>query len=605
MNKKLYMLVAALALASMVLAACGPAAATEAPTAPSAATQPAAATVAAGPTACAPVGKAAIPFPDGGKSITLGFSQESDNVVTYFTAMTYSVYIGQMTMIGLGKWDDQNNLVPDLATEVPTAANGGVSADGLTITWHLKPCLFWSDGEPLTSADVKFTWQAIMDKGTACVACGGYDKIDSIDTPDATTVVIHFKELYAAWYTLFVTWGNGGGPILPQHVLQGHTALEKDPFIHWPKVSSGPFVIADWVAGDHMELLPNPNFYNGRAKLDRIYIKFLPDPETTLAGLKNGDIDMSPDFTESDIPTLTALEPAIHMEAKPGNFFEHYFFNLGITNSTVTDASGKVIGNSDTPGFCPFQDVNVRKAIALGIDRFSIVKNLLFDKTVVPGDVWVNSIWDAQLKPYPYDPATANQLLDAAGYMPGADGIRHGMCNGKDTRLSINFITTTKQLRKDIALAAQSDLKKIGVEFKPTHIPADTYFGSYTDNGPLATGKYDMGDYATGFYPDPYPSTQDFLCEAVPTKDSPGGQNFYHICDAKLEQMFADSLKSADPTVRKPVFTQIQQYLYDNYIFIPIYTWATIAAFSDRTVMGPWGAYGTWFWDMEKWDVKQ
>jgi peptide/nickel transport system substrate-binding protein len=585
-----YLLMAALMVASVVLAACGPAA-TEAPAAPGA------------PAATAPAAATAAPAKP--KVITLGFSQESDNVVSFFTAMTYSIYIGQMTMVGLGEWDDKNNFVPELASEVPTADNGGVSPDGLTITWHLKPNLKWSDGEPLTSADVKFTWQAVMDPGTACTACGGYDKIASIDTPDDTTAVIHFSELYPPWQTLFSTWGNGGGPILPQHILEGHTALESDPFIHWPTVSSGPFVIKDWVAGDHMELVPNPNYYGNKPKLDQIFIKFLPDPETVLAGLKNGDIDMSPDYTESDIPTITALEPAIHLDVKPGNFFEHYFFNMGITDSAVKDASGTVIGNSDTAGFCPFKDVNVRKAITLGFDRFSIVKNLLFDKTVVPGDLWVNSPWDAQLEPYPYDPDQAKQLLDGAGYTVGADGIRHGMCNGVDTKLSFSIEHTQKQIRDDMALALQSDMQKIGIEVKPITNVAGTYFSSYTDNGPLATGKYDMGDYATGFYPDPYPSTQDFLCEAVPTKDSPDGQNFYHVCDPKLEQLFADTLKSADPAVRRPIFVEIQKYLYDQYYFIPIYTWSNMAAYTDRTIMGPWGAYSTWFWDMEDWDVKQ
>ena len=597
MKRNLFALLSLLVLASMILAACGgPATATEGPGATEAPGVPTEAPVTTGP-------GGSIPFPEGGKSITLGFSQESDNVVTYFTAMTYSVYIGQMTMVGLGEWNEENTFVPELATEVPTGENGGVSADGLTITWHLKPDLKWSDGEPLTSADVKFTWEIILDPSTACVACGGYDKIGSIDTPDDTTVVLNFTELYPPWYTLFTTWGNGGGPILPKHILEGHTALEGDPFIHWPTISSGPFVIVDWVAGDHMELLPNPNFYGGRPKLDRIFIKFLPDPETTLAGMKNGDIDMSPDFTESDIPTFEALEPALHLDAKPGNFFDHYFFNMGITNSTVTDADGNVIGNSDKEGFCPFKDVRVRKAIALGIDRFAIVKNLLFDKTTVPGDLWINSSWDAKLEPYPYDPDEAMSLLDEAGYTVGDDGIRHGMCNGVDTKLSIDFKTTTKQIRKDMALAAKSDLAKIGVEFKPTHVP-DGYFASYSDNGPLATGDYDMGDYATGFYPDPYPSTEDFLCKAVPTAASPGGQNFYHICDPKLNQLFADSLKSADPAVRKPIFDEIQKYQSENYFFIPIYAWANMAAYADRVLLGPWGAYSTWFWDMEVWDVK-
>jgi peptide/nickel transport system substrate-binding protein len=444
----------------------------------------------------------------------------------------------------------------------------------------------------------------VMDPGTACTACGGYDKIDSIDTPDDTTVVIHFKELYPPWYTLFVTWGNGGGSILPEHILKGHTALESDPFIHWPTVSSGPYVISDWVAGDHMTLLPNPNYYKGRPKLDQVQIKFLPDPETVLAGLKNGDIDMSPDYTESDIPTFAPLAPAIHLDVEPGNFFEHYFFNMGITDSTVKDASGNVIGNSDVAGFCPFKDLNVRKAITLGFDRGSIVKNLLFDKTVVPGDLWINSSWDAKLDPYPFDPEQAKQLLDTAGYTAGADGIRHGMCDGQDTKLSFGIEHTQKQIRDDMALAFQSDMQKIGIEVKPITNVAGTYFSSYTDSGPLATGKYDMGDYATGFYPDPYPATSDFLCEAVPTKDSPDGQNFYHICDPKLEQLFADTLKSADPAVRLPVFLEIQKYLADNYYFIPIYTWSNMAAFTDRTVLSPWGAYSTWFWDMEDWDVK-
>jgi peptide/nickel transport system substrate-binding protein len=612
-KRSLFFVLSVLVVGSMALAACAPAATpttapttapTQAPTSPPATQAPTTPATAA-PTACAATGTAPIPFPDGGKSITLGFSQEADNAITYMSAMTYSAYLGQMTEIGLGKWDDQNNFVPDLAQDVPTAENGGVSADGLTITWKLKPCLFWSDGTPLTSADVAFTWQALTDPGTACTACGGFDKIASIDTPDDQTVVIKFKELYPPWQTLFSTWGNGGYPILPKHLLDGHKALESDPYLHWPTIASGAWVIADWVPGDHIQLLPNPNYHGGRPKLDQILVKFTPDPETTKAGMKNGDIDMTPDFTESDIPSLQAMEPGVHITVKPGNFFDHYFFNMGITDSTVKDASGNVIGNSDVAGFCPFKDVNVRKAFALGINRQAIVDNLLYGKTTVPGDLWINSFWDAKLDPYPYDPTTAAQLLDTAGYKLDPGGkVRHGMCDGKDTKLSIDFQTTTKQIRQDMAVAAQSDLAKIGIEFKPTFDTSTVFFGNYTEGGPLATGKYDMGDYATGFFPDPYPATQDFLCEAVPNSAAPGGQNFYHICDQKLEDLFAQTLKSADPAVRKPIFDQIQQYQYDNYFFIPIYAWANISAYTDRLVEGPWGAYSTWFWNTETWDVK-
>jgi peptide/nickel transport system substrate-binding protein len=146
------------------------------------------------------------------KPLTIAYSQEPDNVVGEYSNMSYSAWLDQIVMAGLGKWDAKNNFVPDLAQDVPTGANGGVSADGLTITWKLKPNLKWSDGQPLTSKDVLFTWQSQMDKGNAPISRAGYDKIGSIDTPDDTTVVIHFTSLYPAWPTLFTVGPNTTAP---------------------------------------------------------------------------------------------------------------------------------------------------------------------------------------------------------------------------------------------------------------------------------------------------------------------------------------------------------------------------------------------------------
>lgn len=294
MKRNLYILLSLLALGSMVLAACGAPAATEAP----GATQ-APATEAPNPGVCAPNEKCAV----------AAWSQEPDNIVPYYTQMSYAIWIAQMTMIGLGEWDDKGNFVPELAADVPTADNGGVSADGLTITWKLKPDLKWSDGEPLTSADVKFTWQSVVDPANAPLARTGYDKIASIDTPDDTTVVIHFSELYPPWQTIFSQGPNNNGSLLPKHILDGQTGLEKNPFTHQPTVFSGPFMITEWIPGDHMTLEPNPNFYKGQPKLDKLLIKFVPDPETALAALQTGDVDLYPDFSESDIETVGALEP--------------------------------------------------------------------------------------------------------------------------------------------------------------------------------------------------------------------------------------------------------------------------------------------------------
>jgi len=586
-------------VASMLLAGCAPAAtaapATQPPAPATQAPAPATAAPATAAPACAAKGTEAIPFPSGGKTVTVAFSQEPDLADAIFSSMSYAEWVAQGVLVGLGTWDAKNNLVPELATEIPTAENGGVSADGLTITWHLKPCLFWSDGQPLTSEDVKFTWQVETDPGNAVYSRAGYDQITSIDTPDATTAVLHFSAVYPPWQTLFTSGPNNQGNLQPEHILKGKSGLEKDPFVHQPTIASGPWVITDWVAGDHMTMLPNPNYWKGHPKLDQLQIKFVPDPETALAALKTGDVDFVPDFAESDLATLPALEPAIHTRVDAGPEFEHYFFNLGV--------KGTDVGQSDYDGPCPFKDVNVRKAIILGIDRDTIVKTLLYGKTTVPASLWPNSSWtNTSLTPYPYDPEQAKTLLDTAGYKPGADGVRHGMCNGVDTKLSFSFETTNKQIRIDMATSVQGMLKQIGVEFKPVFTPSGTFFGNYASGANMATGKFDMAGYTTGYYPDPY--TDGFLCSTVISKQNQGGDNNYHVCDPAMDKLTAAVNSSADPAVRKTAVDALQKYQYDNALIIPMYARANVMAYLDRLVLPPTSVIGGMMGDTFDWDVK-
>jgi peptide/nickel transport system substrate-binding protein len=582
------LLVSLIVMTSLLLSACGPKVvpATEAPA-----------------TEAPALGY--IPFPEGGKSVTGAWSQEPDNIVPYYTQMSYAIWITQLTLAGLGEWNEQGVFVAELAAEVPTSENGGVSPDGLTITWKLRPGMLWSDGQPLTSADVKYTWESIMDPANAVMSRVGYDKIGSIDTPDETTAVLNFTELFPPWQTLFTQGPNNSGAILPKHLLEGQTGLESNPFIHWPTISSGPWVITEWVAGDHMTLLPNPNFYSGRALLDQIQIKFVPTPETALAALQTGDIDWYPDFSESDIATVGALEPVIHLKVVPGADFEHYFFNLG-TTAGVTLADGTVVGQSDQNGFCPFKDIRVRKAITLGIDRQAFVNSLLEGQTTVPATQWPNSGWtNTNLVPDAYDPEGAKALLDEAGYTVGADGIRVGMCDGVETKLSFNFETTDKQIRVDIALAAQSDLAKIGVEFKPIHTPGGTFFATYADGGNMAVGRFDMAGYTTGFYPDPMSGVIDsFGCATIPNAANPNGTNMYHTCDPELDVLMNAVNASADPAVRKAALDVVQQYIFDHYYVVMAYARANVYGYVDRFVPAAFGFYSNMDWNSELWTVK-
>jgi len=608
-KRNFFALLTLLVLASMVLSACGGAAtqapaATEAPATAAPATEaPATVAPTEAPTQCT----AAVPGWDpttadtGTKGITIAFEQEPDQAVGMYSNMSFSAWIYQIYGVGPGKWDDQNNLIPYAATEMPSSENGGVSADGLTVTYHIKPCIFWSDGEPITSKDFAYTFQSAMDPANAPTSRSGWDKIASVDTPDDQTLVVKFSALYPSWPGLWnLGPNNSSGGVLPAHIFEGKTGLEKDPQIHQPTWAGGPFAIKEWVAGDHMTLVRNPNYFGTPAKLDYINIKFVPDPETGLAALQTGDVDFMVNLAESDIEAVKALEPkGIHLRVDATPDFEHLFFNLG----TTTGVDGK--GISDVAGFCPFQDANVRKAIALGMDRLSFIKNYLKeDEKAFIASLWPNSYWNnTSLTPYPYDPDQANKLLDDAGYKAGADGIRAGTCDGKPVKFSLGLETTTAQRRVDDVLSIQADLKKIGIDIKPNHLPAGTYFGSYTEGADLPTGKYDMGIFTTGYYPDP-DSSSNWRCADVTSKDNPSGGNSYHICDPKLDAMFEEALASSDPATRKKTYDEIQQYMYDNVLMIPLYARANVYAYGDRFVFPPSSGYANAFWDTEAYDVK-
>ena len=615
MKRNLYVLFSLLVLATVILSACGgsPATATQPPATEAPATQAATeapATQAAteapteAPTQCAPASPGWDPTTAdvGPKTMTVAFEQEPDVAVGNFSNMSFSEWIYQIYGVGTGKWDDQNNLVPYAAAEIPSTENGGVSADGLTVTWKLKPCIFWSDGEPITSKDIAFTWKAYLDTGNNPISRSDWKHVTAVDTPDDQTAVLHFDSIYPAWPVMLdIGPNNGSGAILPAHIFEGKTGLEKDPQVHTPTWAGGPFAIKEWVAGDHMTLVANPNYFGDKPKLDAIQIKFVADPEAGLAALQAGDVDMMVNLAESDIEAVKGMESnGVQLRVDPAAEFEHLFFNLG----TTTGTDGK--GVSDVDGFCPFQDVNVRKAIGLGMDRLSFIKNYLKeDEKAFIATLWPNSSWNnTSITPLPYDADQANQLLDTAGYPKGADGIRAGTCNGKPVKFSLGIETTNAQRRIDDVLSIQADLKKIGIDIKPNHLPAGTFFGSYTEGADMPLGKFDMAIFTTGYYPDP-DATGSWDCADVPSKANPSGANDYHLCDPKLDEMWKQGLASADPATRKKVYDQIQQYMYDNVLMVPLYARANVYAFRDRLVFPPSSGYSNAFWDAEMFDVKQ
>jgi len=574
-------------IAMMLIAACStPVPPTLAPTTP--------ATLA--PTLSSPSATLAPPAtPTESKTIKVirgGISQEPDSLTPQFAKLPNSNRIAQLILVGLAEWNDKGELVPELAETIPSLENGGISKDGLTIIWKLKKDLVWSDGTTLTSRDVKFTWQAMMDDRNAPISRAGYDLIESIETPDNSTAVIKFKSVYPDWMNLFAVGPNSSGAILSELAFKGKTALEKDPSIRSPRLASGPFRIDDWSPGGVLTLSANTNFYKGKPKLDKIEIRFFADSASALKALQAGEIDWYADFFESDIPEVAKADK-VKIQVTPSTAYEHYFFNLGTTKGVNNK------GKSDEDGFCPFQDLKVRRAILLGINRQAIVDKYFGGKTIIPASLWGNSMWtNTSLKVESYNPESAKKLLDEAGYKPVSEGVvRLGRCGGKEVKLSFKLEVSTKLMRQEIARLIQKDLLQIGIDVLPSFSNAQALYGSYSEAANLMMGKFDMAGLS---YPEYL--TPDWRCDSVPSRDNRTGINFYHYCDPALDKLFADA-STPDIPARKKALMAIQKYLYDNALVIPLYARANVYGFGDRFIPAPFGAEEM-FWNAEAWDVK-
>src|SRR5438552_18372921 len=310
---------------------------------------------------------------------------------------------------------------PELAIEVPTLEHGDVKVTGdkMDVTWKLRHGVKWHDGVAFTSRDVKSTFDFWFLKyrnnnPTPVISVVGWDQVESVDTPDDYTAVVHFHTVYAAYLTL----GTGPYGVLPDHLLQqvwaktGNLTTDKVTVnIHGGyggsdtldkiMVGTGPFMFKEWVTGDHLTLVRNPHWWWGgnRPYLNEIRVKFDADPNIELNELRTNAIALGLDLRPSLLPPLSRLNDVTTVTILD-SASEHPDINLHNTFLTA---------------------VTVRKAILMAIDRQKIVDTLLLGKTTVPPDAWMciqTGAWC--LDPTPnhtnYDPAAANNLLEDPGY---------------------------------------------------------------------------------------------------------------------------------------------------------------------------------------------
>ena len=426
--------------------------------------------------------------------------------------------------------------VPDLAAVVPTLANGGVSRDGMTITYHLRRDARWSDGVPVTSDDVKYSYEQVMNPANNVISRHGYDQIRSLDTPDRWTVVLHMKNVFPPIVDAFFGESDTPLDILPAHALRGYKDLNAIPFDAEPTVSDGPYRFARWIRGDRIVVVANDTYFGGAPAIKQLEIKLIPDANTLTAQLRTGEAQLGIELTGPSYRNL-ADDPAVRRLAVDAPSYDSLLFNCGRA---------------------PLEDRTVRIALAYATDRETIMRdNEYGEATVAAGDLSPFSwAYDPSVRAQPFDPAKARALLDADGWKIGPDGIR--VKNGQ--RLSLLTVYGQgSDVARNIIVQIQQLWRAVGVEIEPKSYTYAQLYAPKQEGGVYASGKYDVGFYAWIAGRDPDNSSQ-YLSDQIP----PAGNNFSFYRSARMDALEHAALTTINIAARKRAYAAIQQLLVDD-----------------------------------------
>jgi peptide/nickel transport system substrate-binding protein len=470
--------------------------------------------------------------PQKGGHVTEGWPLENKTFNSTLQTDVYSSLLIGLTFDGLLTAKADGGLVPMLATEIPRA-----SGDGTTYTFKLSKNATWSDGKPVTSEDVAFTYNLMFAPQYAAVNSPRRGDLSthlqSITTPDPHTVVFKTKGVYAPFLTSHAQYG-----ILPKHVLGGLSpeAINSAPFNTNPTVTSGLFKFERWDKGSQVVLRRNESYHRGPAHLDRFVFKVLSQTTAVLNQLKTGEIDMGP-IDQSQVDEARAI-PGIELVSFPIPNYTYMGYQL----------------DPSKPGSQIFGDKRVRQALIHALDRPSMVKAIYFNQATVANSVEPATSWayDSGLaNRYPFDPKKASKLLDDAGWVKGQDGIRV-----KDRRRLAFTLVTLGGVKADesVVQVMQQRWKEIGVAMtpKPVTLSALTTIAD-------ATRDFDAFMVGFNFGADP---DQTLLYSSQAT--SPGGFNGMMFRNAEVDRLLDQATKTLDRGRRKELYAQYQRIMAEE-----------------------------------------
>ena len=516
----------------------------------------------------------------------------------YLSSGTKDIESASLVIEPLGRYTETGALVPFLAKEIPTVANGGVSPDLTSITWTLQEGLLWSDGTPVTSADVKFSADYCMHPEGGCSQLAKFDGIKSISIPDDLTVVVTFEGPMPNPYGPFM---GGQTPIIQKAQFENCLGPKAQQCTeqNFNPIGTGPFVVTEFRPNDVIQYKANQN-YRDPSKPAFATLTFKGGGDATAAGrsvLETGEFDYAWNLQ-------LAPEVIANMEkAGKGVAIAGFGPLVERLEMNMTDPSPSLDADTRSTLKAPhpfLTDINVRKALSMAIDRPLLVEigygkagDVTCDLVPAPDNYAAKNDYCVK-----QDIAGANALLDSAGWKKGGDGIR-----AKDgVRLSILYQTSTNAVRQDFQALIKEWWSQIGVETELRNLNASVFFGG-DPNSPDTFQKFyaDVEMYANTFDgTDPQSYLSMYRCGNEPNPEKGWqGENINRYCDPKYDALLDELARTGDLDKRGEIAIKLNNMLTkDSYTIVPLVHRGRVSAHSNSL-----GGVVLNTWDSELWNV--
>lgn len=399
-------------------------------------------------------------------------------------------HFAQVVHGGLGQEDDGGRLYPQLAEAIPTLENGlwKVAPDGtMETTWKIRPDALWHDGAPVQAADFVFGARVQQDRELGFRIPPGYLPVRAIDTPDPSTLVVHWKEPYIEADLFFASPER----LLPRHVLEEPYTADKARFMEHPYftdefVGAGPYRVKEYARGSHLLLEAFDRYPLGRPRADEVEIRFINDTSTMIANLLAGAVHMT-------IGLSVAPDQAAQMRDQ--------WREGRVVTSPYTSSSVATFPQMLDPALPVVRDVQFRRALIHAIDRQEMIDTIMLGQGGI-SHTFVPSLWreyedlQSALVKYEFDPRRSAQLLEGLGYRKGASGFYE---DGAGQRLAFeHWGIQEEQERVRATLTVADYWQKLGLDVQPFLVPAQRgRDAEYTSQFPTFMVRGVPGDLAT------------------------------------------------------------------------------------------------------------